>query len=134
MPLYEYDTDFIKLHWQIEALRGQVVELERDRERTGNLLAAVRFVLVRALRGMDVDADFGKMNDAEVLRLFERVTRDDWRFSRCPRAAEYKCRPSALHVTTDHEIIGCEDCGWDILENPLPKDTAATKDEPAKAG
>jgi|GEM_PF-4718747 len=124
---HEYETDIIKLHWQLEALKGQINELEREREKTGNLLSVMRFMLIRALRGMGVEATYGKLTNVDLIRLFERHTRDDWRFSQCPNAPKLHCRPRALQVTRDHEIVGCDDCGWTVLDTP----TASDSDHPA---
>ena len=116
----EYDADPIKLYWQVEALKGQIVELERERDRTGNVLWRVRFLLRVALEALQVDAHYGKLTDAEMLRLFERQLKENWRFSRCPNAEKLHCRPLAMQMTTDGDIVHCEDCGWDIRESPLP--------------
>ena len=111
-----YDTDYIKLHWRIEALKGQVRELERERNRNENFLWAIRFVLITTLSNMDVTADFDKLSDNDLLTLFEHVILNDSRFSQCPNAAELNCRPVAMQKTSDGDLVSCADCGWDLLE------------------
>lgn len=118
MVYHEYETDFIKLHWQIEALKGQLEEMERERNRSLNLVHVLRHFLIHALVGLGVQGDFGKMGDAELATVFARVVKTDWRFSRCPNAALYHCRPSALKTLKTGELILCEDCGWDIRDDP----------------
>ena len=124
----EYDSDYIKLYWQVEALKGQIFELERERNRTGNVLWRMRFLLRVVLEGMGVEAPYGRLSDAELLRLFEKHLKEDWRFSRCPNAEELHCRPLAMHVTGDGDLVQCDDCGWDVRESPLP---ASAKRPPA---
>lgn len=114
----EYDTDFIKLHWQIEALKGQMAEMERDHNRAQNLLSVLRFFITQALIGLGQQAQFGKMSDAELALMFANAVKSDWRFSRCPNAEQYHCRPSALKTLKTGELIACEDCGWDIRDDP----------------
>ena len=112
----DYDTDYIKLHWRIEALKGQVRELERERNRNQNFLWAVRFVLMTTLSNLGIDADFDKLSDNDLLALFEHTTLTDPRFSQCPNAAELHCRPLAMRKTSDGDLVSCADCGWSLLE------------------
>lgn len=117
----DYETDYIKLNWKIEALRGQLAELERERNATGNKLHIVRILLLEAMTGLDVQTnkDMARMTDAELYMLFAKTIKSDWRFSRCPNAQEYRCRPSAMQITRDGDIVHCDDCGWDIRETPI---------------
>jgi hypothetical protein len=127
----EYDSDHHKLFWQVEALKGQIHELERERDRAGNILWRMRFLLRVALEGMGVEAQYGRLSDAEILRLFEKQLKDDWRFSRCPNADKLHCRPVAMHITSDGDIVQCDDCGWDIRESPLPVEIMEVKEPPS---
>ena len=114
IPLFEYDADIIKLYWQIEALKGQVYELDRERNRTHNLIYVMRHVLIRALQGIGVQEDFGKLTDGHLLALFDRAMKQDYRFSRCPNAPQLRCRPVAMQMTRDGDPVYCEDCGWSV--------------------
>lgn len=120
-----FDPELDKLYWQIEALKGQVTELERERDRTANLVWFLKTLLVRALRGLGIPGDFNAMSLNELTALFEQITLNDYRFSRCPQAAEYHCRPLAMQVTRDGELVYCEDCGWHVAGNALPPPTPA---------
>jgi len=118
--MFEYETDYIKLHWQVQALKGQLVELERERDRTGNLLWLMRRLILEALHNLGVADDLGKCSDTELLARFQEEVQTNWRFSRCPDAIEYHCRPLALQTTRDGDPVFCADCGWDVRKNPLP--------------
>lgn len=115
-----FDEEKDRLFWQVEALRGQVREMERAHEKTGNLLFAFRISLIHSLISLGVEDNFNSLSDAELLYAFNRVILNDWRFSRCPNAQEFHCRPLALQITRDGDIVACMDCGWDIREQPLP--------------
>jgi hypothetical protein len=137
----EEEPDFIKMYWQIEALKGQVEEMERDNNRSMNLIHVLRFFLVQALIGLGVQGEFGKMSDAEVGVIFAQTVKTDWRFSRCPNAIRYHCRPSSLQTLKTGELIHCEDCGWDIRddphilgfqENPAPSNGSNTAEQSRK--
>ena len=128
MGHYEYDhrkdseMDSIKLYWQVQALRGQIRELERERERTGNLLWLMRRLIITLLMSVGVPQDeLRKKNDADLLARFSHEINHNWRFSLCPDAIEYHCRPSAMQLSRDGDLIHCGDCGWDVRENPLPE-------------
>lgn len=115
-----FDEEKDRLYWQVEALRGQVRELERAIEKNGNMLWAFRVILIHALISLGVKDNFNALSDAELLYAFTRVLSDDWRFSRCPNAPALHCRPAALQLTRDGDLVACLDCGWDIREHPLP--------------
>ncbi|MFP4321567.1 MAG: hypothetical protein ACLFTK_03865 [Anaerolineales bacterium] len=108
------EADALRLYWQVQALRGQVEELERERNRTGNTLWLMRQVLTRALRWMGHDDDLTELDDAALLRRFENTLRQDYRFSPCPNAPRLRCRPMAMQFTRDGDLVRCEDCGWDV--------------------
>ncbi len=111
-----FDEEKDRLFWQVEALRGQVTELERASERTGNVLWAFRVAIIHALVSLGYKENYNQMNDADLLHAFHYVVQTDWRFSRCPNAPQKHCRPLALQMTRDGELVGCLDCGWDIRE------------------
>jgi hypothetical protein len=117
-PQTDYDLEL-----KIDALRRQVAELERERNRNHNLLFVTRFVLTRALEGIGVQGKLGSMTDGELIALLNRHLQLDWRFSRCPNASQFKCRPSALQTTRDGDLVACEDCGWSILHDSLDAET-----------
>lgn len=110
------ETDYIKLFWQVEALRGQVQELERERERVGNLLWAIRLVLIHALQGLGAEGNLEALPDDELLKRFDYFVQEHWVFSRCPNAGELRCRPKAMQTTRDGDLVYCEDCGWDVRD------------------
>ncbi len=113
------DADALRLYWQVQALRGQVEELERERNRTANTLWLMRQVMLRALEWLGAAEDAFKLDDAALLRRFENTLRNDYRFSPCPNAPRLKCRPLAMQFTRDGERVYCEDCGWDVRDHPL---------------
>lgn len=132
----EYDPDFIKLYWQVVALRGQLDELERERNQLGNVLWMMRLVIIKALLWLEAEteaADLHALNDGELLLAFERAVRSDWRFSPCPNAERLHCRPVAMQTTRDGDLVHCSDCGWDIREGPLPRRKKAQPNDPHKA-
>ncbi|NJL95494.1 MAG: hypothetical protein HC915_18095 [Anaerolineae bacterium] len=105
-----------ELELKIAVLQGQIAELERERNRTDNLLMVMRFLLIRALRGLGTPGRLNALSDSHLLVLFDKVTRNDARFSRCPNATRLKCRPAAQQLSRDGHLVGCADCGWSLLE------------------
>lgn len=116
-----FDEEKDRLFWQVEALKGQVIELERSGEKTGNQLWAFRVLILSALEGLGYKGNFTGLTDTDLLYTFHQVLENDWRFSRCPNASKMHCRPLALQTTRDGDLVGCLDCGWDVRENPLPR-------------
>jgi hypothetical protein len=36
-----------------------------------------------------------------------------------------------MHITSDGDLVQCDDCGWDIRESPLPVEIREVKEPPS---